>query len=155
MTCALIKPAASGTLTDAAPKGTAPESTASERTALSCYDQTMARSAVGRALGYPGQRIEAAALEAALQATLADLPFLAGRCVPAHALCGCLLSLLLACTAVPQLPPLQAFILGMRSNCCLLLPAACCCCCCCCKNVLFRVPGARPGWEASNGSWAP
>ncbi|PSC71001.1 Histone acetyltransferase GCN5 [Micractinium conductrix] len=52
---------------------------AAERTALSSFDQTIVATAIGRALGYPGQRIDATTLEAALQATVTDLPFLAGR----------------------------------------------------------------------------
>lgn len=47
-------------------------------TFLSAADQTICLTAIGRAVGFPA-RIDVAALEAALAATLADLPFLAGR----------------------------------------------------------------------------
>lgn len=48
-------------------------------TPLSCYDAITVLTATVRAWGFEGGRIEPRALEAALAATLSDLPFLAGR----------------------------------------------------------------------------
>jgi hypothetical protein len=49
------------------------------RTALSCLDQVNVITATARAWGFQGGRLDVAALEAGLQATVDDLPFLAGR----------------------------------------------------------------------------
>ena len=49
------------------------------RTELSAYDGLIVSTAMGRAWGYQGGRIIPSALEAALTATVEDLPFLAGR----------------------------------------------------------------------------
>ncbi|KAL4857541.1 hypothetical protein ACK3TF_002400 [Chlorella vulgaris] len=48
-------------------------------TALSPLDQVNVITATARSWGFPGSRLVVAALEAALQATIDDLPFLAGR----------------------------------------------------------------------------
>lgn len=50
-------------------------------TALSPLDQVNVITATARSWGFPGSRLVVAALEAALQATIDDLPFLAGRYV--------------------------------------------------------------------------
>jgi len=50
-------------------------------THLSPFDSIILMTSVSRAWAFPGARIDAGVLEAAMQATLTDLPFLAGRCV--------------------------------------------------------------------------
>jgi hypothetical protein len=49
------------------------------RTELSAYDALIVGTAMGRAWGFVDTRIMPATLEAALTATVQDLPFLAGR----------------------------------------------------------------------------
>lgn len=49
------------------------------RTTLSCLDAVNAITATARAWGFQGARLSVEALEAGLQATIDDLPFLAGR----------------------------------------------------------------------------
>ncbi|EFN51956.1 hypothetical protein CHLNCDRAFT_139630 [Chlorella variabilis] len=56
-----------------------PPAVSSARTELACLDQVNVITCTTRAWGWQGGRLDAAALEAALRATVTDLPFLAGR----------------------------------------------------------------------------